>query len=191
MGAWPQLHPSPSWDKPRAGFRPFHPSLLLAAQESLPRTVAWCQLSPSQLCPSLPLCSHAPGQLLAGLPPCWWQQGCQRAEPGKEAQTLRNRDRSSRSGSPAARLLADGVPAPFWEIIACPSAQRQLRCYHVTSELFLCYGRIRTSKPESCSAWVWRQEPEGLVGSGCTQSPRSAMCHRGTGADECLCPAWG
>lgn len=39
---------------------------------------------------------------------------------------------------------------------------------------------------KSYSAWVWRQEPEGLVSSGCTQPPCSATCPGGTGARRFL-----
>ena len=61
-----------------------------------------CQLSPSKVCPSLPLCSHGPGPFPAGLAPGWWQQVCQRAEPGKETQIPGNGDRNSSSDSPTA-----------------------------------------------------------------------------------------
>lgn len=39
---------------------------------------------------------------------------------------------------------------------------------------------------KSCSACVWRQEPEGLVSSGCTQPPCSATCPGETRARQCL-----
>lgn len=61
--------------------------------------------------------------------------------------------------------------------------ERQLRYYHVTSRTI---SLLQKDQLKSCLAQVWRQEPEGLVVSVCTQTPHSAACPGGTGAGRCL-----
>lgn len=51
------------------------------------------QLSPSKVCPSLPLRPRGPGPFPAELAPGWWQQVCQRAEPGRDLNSWEQRQK--------------------------------------------------------------------------------------------------